>query len=265
MNQSSTNELSVSIAPLPSLNVEYYEDIIIPVSITNNSIYSILVESVTFRFQTDRETHVYVEKACSKIVETGSLLNLEIPVSPTPEFRANTNAFEVSVIYKKSENQTLGPQQREWLRGAYLIIKPLDQKLGQLFISVKQPEDLELAKLLQELAEHAGFTVYLATNDPQPGVPLWDRIEPELKKSMSALILWTKHTQWGTGVQHEIELCRNCGIPDILIIEQNLELPDSYKGTEIEYQRFNPDDPLKAFVKVITTQRKLALSKSSVK
>ncbi len=261
MEDSNTKELSISVAPLPSLEVEYFGEISIPISVTNNSSHTILVESATLRFQTDSDNPVYREKNFGFLIESGRTLDLQIEISPTPEFLANTNAFDVSIAYKKSENQTLGAPNWERLQRAYIIVRPSTQKLGKLFISLKQPEDLKLARLLERLAERAGFIVYMAINDPQPGVSLWDRIEPELRSSEAVLVLWTKHTQWGGGVQHEVELCRNSDIPDVLLIQKGLELPEAYVNTEKEYVRFDIDDPLEDFARVISAQRKIILSK----
>jgi hypothetical protein len=262
MDNSEIKELNISVAPLTSPEVEYFEEVTIPISITNNSRRAVLIESVTVRFQTDSNNPpVYIEKNLGTSIEVNSLVDLPITLSPTPEFRANTNVFDIAVTYKQIENQILGPQKSEKLQGAYLIINPSHQKLGKLFISLKQPEDLKLGNLLAQFAERAGFTVYMAVNDPQPGVSLWEKIEPELRSSEAVLVLWTKHTQWGGGVQHEVELCRNFGISDILLIQQGLELPEAYAGTEKEYIRFDLDEPQEDFARVISAQRKIILSK----
>ncbi len=264
MENSDMKELSISVTPLPHLEVEYFRSIPILISITNNSNHPILVESITLRLQTDADfADVYIEENDSSLIEQGLVKEFQIKITPTPEFLANTNQFGVSVLYRKSENQKLGLQYSQRLEPPFpfIIIKPTKEILGKLFISFKQPEDIILAELLERLAKRAGFSVYMAVNDPNPGIDLWERIEPELKTSTCALILWTKYTNWGTGVPHEVKLCREYNIPDVLIIQDGLELPEAYKGTGIEYQRFNPNDPLTAFAQVITTQRKLALLK----
>lgn len=262
MEDSDTKLISIRVAPLPSPEVEYFEEITIPISIFNNSTNTILVESITLRFQTDSNNPpVYIEEKFGTIIESESVVDLQVRVAPSPEFRANTNAFDVSVNYKETDNQILGATNRETLKGAYIIIRHSTQKLGKLFISLKQPEDLKLGRLLERFAERAGFTVYMAVKDPQPGVSLWERIEPELKSSEAVIVLWTKHTEWGTGVQYEVDLCKSCDIPDILLIEQELELPEAYKDTEKEYLRFDPDDPVEDFIQMITARRKVILSK----
>ncbi len=93
----------------------------------------------------------------------------------------------------------------------------------------------------------------------QPGTDQWERIEPEIRASTAISIIWTSHTDWGSGVQREIILARQYSIPEMLLIEEQLELPESHRGTNVEYQRFDADDPAQPFSKMLTTRRAIVL------
>jgi hypothetical protein len=255
--------LNIHVPPLPKMEVEYFEEVSLPLTVINTSSEPILLESITLRFQSDADiSKIYVQDNCSCIIKPQEMRDIEVKVIPTPMFLANTNVFDVMVTYRLNVDGKLSEQASYIFRapqGCFIIIKPSTTQLGQIFISFKQPEDLKLAKILERFAERAGFKPYLAIHDSQPGTQLWDRIEPALRGSLAVLVLWTKHTQWGDGVQREVELCRAHGIQDILLIENGLDLPLAYKGTESEYRRFDYDDPFEPFSKVITIRRKLLL------
>jgi hypothetical protein len=260
MSETKEKNITVSIVPLRTAEVEYFQKIKIPFSITNTSTDQILVEIITLRFQTDADAaDVYIEQRCDCAIDPQGVISQDFTISPTPEFLANTNVFDVMVTYRRMLDGAPQEQVSEKHRGSYIIIKPSTEKLGRLFISLKQPEDLKLAKILARLAERAGFEPYLAIHNSQPGVDIWTRIEPELQASASALVLWTRHTIWGEGVQKEIELCRKHGIQDVLLIQEDMDLPEPYRGTGVEYRRFDPDDPHGTFSKVIAAVRKVML------
>jgi len=257
------NQLIIRVPPLPKIEVEYFEELSLPLTVTNNLTDSILLESITLRFQSDAfVSKIYIEENCNCIIHPQNMKDLEIKVIPTPMFLANTNVFDVMATYRINKDGKLSDQVSEKfkaLQGCFIIVKSSSSLLGQIFISFKQPEDVKLAKILERFAERAGFTPYLAIHDSQPGTQLWERIEPKLKDSLAALVIWTKHTQWGDGVQREIELCRLHQIQDVLLIEDGLDLPATYKGTGFEYRKFDYDDPFEPFSKVIAARRRLLL------
>lgn len=259
-----SDDLKAHIPPPPKSDVECFEEITIPLTITSTCDDHILIESVTFRFQTDKGYADYFLKTDvgHEMVPRG-VYNTTISVIPTPQFLPNTNEFDILVRYKKVNNGVLGDPMSTISPGRYLIVKPFNHKLGQLFVSFKQPEDRPLARLLDRVGERAGFQPYLAMDEPTPGLDLWDRIEPRLAESEAVAFIWTEHTEWGHGVRREIELCKSKGIQYVLLIQQDLEPPQEFKGTDIEYQRFDPEDPLESFSNAVTALREILIKKSS--
>src|SRR6266536_1538566 len=251
--------LSVSVAPLApkSAEVEYYETTSVTVLRTNNPPTLILVEQVILRFQSDASaSSEFVEQICGRELGPKELHEQTIAVCPTPVFLANTNMFDVMVKFRPIERGTVRDQLSEiHPRLAYLIVRESTKLCGKLFVSFKQPEDLPLARQMEKFARRAGFEPYLAIHDSQPGTGLWKRIEPELHTSVAAAIIWTSHTEWGVGVQKEVKLARKHGIPDILLLDDRLDLPKEYTGTTIEYLRFDLHNPAPAFPKRLTARR----------
>lgn len=265
MNMSSPSSISpmprVKVAILPSPEAEYFVDKTISLFITNGSPDHLLVESLVLRFQSDVDSSaIYVEQPWGLELTPDEQKEQKVTVTPTPDFLANTNCFDVMVKYRVFEKTVWGKLHEEITqRSTYLNIKRSTQQLGQVFISFKQPEDEQLASILGKFAARAGFLPYIALDDPRPGTSLWSRIEPEIKNSVGVFVVWSRHTRWGTGVQQEIKICSECGISYVLLIEDNEELPEAY-DTTIEYKRFDRRYPHTPFSQVIAAKRKSMLT-----
>jgi hypothetical protein len=251
--------LNVSIAPPPlgSVEVRYYETTSLSVLITNNAPSAILVEQVVLRFQSDGNAKVYVDQPCGWELQRKRLHEQSVAVCPTPIYLGNTNMFDVMVRFRLIEKGVPQAQRSEVHHGSYLIIREAARNCGKLFISFKQPEDLTLARTMEKLARRAGFDPYVALHNSQPGTDLWKRIEPELRTSDAAAIIWTSFTAWGDGVQREVRLAREFGVPEVLMLEEGLDVPEEYAGSDIEYLRFDRENPAPGFLKMLTARRNL--------
>jgi len=260
----SSSDLQVSVAPLPRREVEYFDSISLPVIIKNSCSNPLVVDSITVRFQTDSGTADYYHKTeLAHELAPFSPFASEIVLTPTLEFLKGTNEFSLMVRYRKILANVLGDQLHEQYPGAYVIVKSCSKKLGQLFVSFKQPEDRRLARIVERLGERAGFQPYLAMNDPVPGQDLWERIEPRLLESVAVAFIWTEFTEWGAGVDREISLCQANNIQHVLLIQRGVELPNKFKGTGIEYQSFDSEDAFGECAKAVTALRRILLTKAS--
>jgi hypothetical protein len=261
----STPDLQVSIPPLPEHRVECFEKIAIPLIITSSCPEPIVIDSITLCFKTDADMSDYflkVDMGYELAPHSQYLSRTELV--PTPQFLPGTNEFHILVRYRIVSKGVPGDHLVAKSPGSYIIVKWCSRKLGQLFVSFKQPEDRGLARMVEEVAKRAGFQPYLAMNEPTPGMGLWDRIEPRLLESVAVVFIWTEHTEWGDGVAREIKLCKSNNIQNVLLIQRDLPLPKQFKGTRIEYQRFDPEDPLEEYSEAITALRGIILSRSSV-
>ncbi len=256
------DKLKVSIAPLPKREVEYFEEFVVPLTFTHESTTSLFVESVTLRFQTEwGEADYYKKYSIAKEVPLGGLLET-ITVVPTLEFSRSTNEFSVLVRYKPLDGPYLGEECITKSPRAFVIISPCSTKLGQLFVSFKQPEDLPLAKILKRVAEQSGFTPYLKMEESNPGQDSWEVIEPRICESEAVAFIWTDLTAWGDGVDKEVELAKCNNIHYVPLIEVSTTVPPHFSGSAIEYHRFDREAPLTPFAKAIAGLRNVILGKN---
>ena len=260
---SSKLNFGVSAPPPISHLVEYYSLTEVRLIITNVSGRLQLVETITLQFQADVGTApIYVDCSCGIEIRPAKAEEVVVTVTPDSLYLAGTNQFSVMVRYKTVEVDKVGVQQTEVHSNlSYILVRPSSLDLGQVFISFKQPEDLDIANLLARLSAKAGFKPYLALRDPKLGANQWRRIARAIGSSKSVMVIWTTRTEWGGGVRREVGLARGKKLHEALLIDESLQLPDLYQGTEMEYQYFNPDIPAAAFGKAITSFRKQVLSR----
>jgi hypothetical protein len=253
--------LGVSVAPLKSVEVEYFESKSLSLYFTNRSDELLLVDGVTLQFQTDGSMAAhYTDHPCALRIEPKDGASFAVQVTPTPIYLANTNSIELMVKYRVDSKGKLGAPVTERHPASYLIIKPSRHQLGDAFISFKQPEDRKLAMMIERYAERSGFTPYVAMEDPQPGTQQWKRIEAAIKRSRAAFIIWTLRTEWGKGVQREVRLCRKYSVREVLLIEEGVAIPAEYSGTNVEYSRFLPDEPARKFDHAVCAAREAVLT-----
>lgn len=254
---SSTSIFRVTVPQPLSHAVEYYGTKNIRLIFTNISGTVQLLEVVTLQFQPDIGTApLYVDHACGVEVPIGKGQDVVLPVTPNPLYLQHTNQFSVMVRFRTVQEVGLGAQQTETFRDcSYIIVGKPVVDLGQVFVSFKQPEDLHYAELVARLSARAGFKPYIALSDQRFGQNQWERIQGAIGTSRSIIVIWSKRTEWGGGVKKEIELARLKSLQEILLIEEGMSLPDIYKDTDIEYQRFSATHPASAFCAAVTSLR----------
>lgn len=255
--------ITISVVPLLESSVEYFTSIRIELNITNLLSTPVLLDDVTLCFQPDSgSADIYVDKHLGLQIPPNELAPVAVEVTPTTKYLEHTNCFNVLVHYRLGDR--LG--QRLTARSdqaSYIIVKRPNSAIGDVFISFKQREDLPLARLLELHAQRAGLNPYIVINEPEPGRDQWLRIEEAIKRSQAIFIIWGSRTEWGTGVQREVALCRKHAIEEILLLERDVEVPELFNGTRNEYLRYDPDDPREAFAKAVEATRKRFLGRSA--
>jgi hypothetical protein len=254
-------DIAISVVPLLDCNVEYFSSKRIILNVTNRLATPILIDDVTLCFQPDSgAADIYLDTPLGLQIAPNEVAPISVEVTPTPEYMEYTNCFHVLVHYR------IGDRLDERLSArrdsvSYLIIKPPAQVIGNAFISFKQMEDMSLARLLEVHARRAGLNPYIVLNQPEPGRDQWDRIEEAIQGSSAAFIIWGTRTEWGTGVQKEVGLCRKHAVPEILLLERNIGVPELFRGTQIEYLKFDSDNPRSVLSKAVQSVRNRLLQK----
>src|SRR5262249_37724056 len=150
-------------------------------------------------------------------------------ITPLPTFRETTNTIEIRVKYQIETGGRVVPAAPEHHKqDYYVIIGRPQQTLGDVFISFKQPEDLRLANILTSCLERAGFTPHMFIHERDIGAAQWDTIEGIIKTCHSAVIAWSDKTDFGEGVQKEIELCRKHRVREIPLLERGVTVPSCF-------------------------------------
>ena len=253
--------------PVPAaVNVDYLEETSVPVSVTNMTDTSIVVDQITLQFKTNEAANSKDDGRITQNCENGAVKPQgtrywNVRFRPNLFLREYTNDYSVEVIYRRDENGRLStPLKVVKPAGfSYLIIQTPPAAFGKVFISYKDNEDLELAKSLFALARRAGFSPYMAPPDLKPGRQIWDeKIIPSIKDSVFAFIIWTEHTDKGPGVVREIKLCREFGKKEVLLLEKSASVPVLYQSKqykELERVRFKRAEAIKTFAEVVIARR----------
>lgn len=243
--------IAISVAPPTSSEVEYFSSTDRTIIITNASQQRLLIEDITLRFASDSaEAAVNVRQSCGWELEPGGVRDQRIQIIPTPLYRDSTNTFDVKVQFRTTgAGKVSSPQHEISPSPSFVVIRNPSTHLGRVFISVKQPEDLDLGRLMTRMARRAGLIPFLKAENPRLSEDIWaDVIEPALRNSDAMVVIWTANTDWrAQGVEREIELCRQLGIPEALLLESGISIPGLYAGTDIEYTRFDIQNPGRLF------------------
>lgn len=254
--------IAISVVPPTSLKVEYFNTISRTIIVTNISGNRVLIENVTLRFKTDSaEAALNPRTECGWELGPGEARDVKVDVTPTPLYLAATNTFDVRVMYRITDNgQVSGQHSKVFPSSSFIIINEPETHIGQVFISLKQPEDLVLGRLMAKMARRAGFISFLKDDNQRLTEDIWiATIEPALRSSLACIVIWTDNTDWkAKGVEREIAFCRKneLRIPEALFLEQSLTVPQFYEGTTIEYTRFDTENPGKAFATGVEALRR---------
>jgi hypothetical protein len=239
-----------------SLATHYFDLQTIEFDVVNTSGEVLFIEAAPFKFEADTgATPNYVD--CSpglRLLPNGGG-RITVDVRPVPLYKELTNQFDVLLKYRPEVQGRLGKLRTELHGGFYIIINTPPPSLGDIFISFKQPEDQRLANILERYAKRAGFTPHLFMRNPALGINQWKSIRKLIKESHSMFVVWSRRTEWGEGVEKEIELCRKYHIREVLLIEDGLPLPDLYQGTPYAYQRYDPTEPAHALSDAVSSLR----------
>lgn len=253
----------VEVVASAPISTHYFERTQINIKVTNTSGETVLIERITLQFEADTGAAPNYEDFYPgrKLSPNESGL-IEVDVTPVPLYLEYTNQFKIALVGHVESAGRLGNSFSERHAGFYLIVNAPTLSLEEVFISFKQPEDQRLANILERYAKRAGFKPRLFMRNPQLGKDQWQEIETLIKQCHSVIIVWALRTDWGEGVEKEIELCRKHGCREILLIAEGVEPPKVY-DSKIAYKRFDPSDPGKGLSDAIADLRAQA-SKSFI-
>ena len=241
-------------ARLVDSSVWYLHQIEMPVGLRNRSGSRVHLHEVRLVFKAHWQDvpaeFVTIRKPChGRTMEDGQFQDFSIQVRPSLVFLAYTNTCSVEIEFSRDRASASVEVAR--IDGEHIIVKDCPNYAGvQAFVSFKDDEDLDLAQRQQTLLNRAGIRGYMARDDVQPGTDFWKKIVLNIRSSVATFVVWTRNTaaQYKS-VEREIVLSEEAGIPVVLLLEDGVEAPASFKSHRIEYVPFKRDSPSVPFAK----------------
>lgn len=206
------------------------------IKIKNNTENEMLVTSVGIYFEWMDEDKWWF-KNCNIKVEPKDVANI-----PDVPFRIALNASIGTQLYKPGvssklliENKWSGQGTELVEGGEHIIISKPPKRNFEVFISHSNCEaDIGLLDLATESFDKCGIKTYVAERKPQPGYPLWQKIEAAIRRADVILVLGTKVGLKSGEVREEIGISIGAGkIGRIIpLVQTRQQKPGSLLGLE---------------------------------
>ena len=236
--------------------------------IKNETEQKMLVTSVGLQF--DWMGKFYWKKDCNLEIEAGA--EVELPkVGFTIELEATRGAHEYKpgVVYKlltetgwelQSTDMTFGKT------GKHIMVVKAPKRNFEVFIShSNSTDDTSLLEKAIDSFGRCGIDTYVAERTPQPGYPLWQKIEAAIRRADAILILWTKAGSQAGDIREEIGIAIGAKRTKRIIplVETGLTTYGALIG--LEHVPLDIDKPLEALSIAISRAIEWADKKQKVK
>ena len=176
-------------------------------SIKNNTKQKMLVTNVGLNFDWMGSSHW--NRDCNIEIASGDKVDLpRVPFTVELEASTGTHLYKPAVIYKlltETGWELQGEGMIYTTRGKHVMISGAPRRDFEVFISHSNcSEDNLLLNKTVELFKRCGIKTYIAERSPQPGYPLWQKIESAIRRADAILILWTEKGSKSGDVREEI-------------------------------------------------------------
>lgn len=219
-------------------------------SITNKTQKKMLVTKIGLDFDWMRGNSWYC-RDCNIEVPPGDKVDLpRVPFAVTLEAATGAHLYRAGVIYKLLR-ETGWELPRKGISyatpGKHVMVTKAPRRDFEVFISHSNAdEDSTLLNKTVESFKKCGINTYVAEGSPQPGYPLWQKIESAIRRADAILILWTERASQSGDVREEIGITivakRTKQI--IPLVQTDLTTQGSLMG--LEYVPLDIDNPLDA-------------------
>jgi len=216
-------------------------------SITNTSQRKMLVTKVVLKFDWMRTRYYY--KDCNIEIAAGAKVNLPtVLFKVTLEASTGTHLYKAGVVYKLLtesgwEDKGLGYV----AHGRHVMLTEAPKRDFEVFVShSNSPEDAQLLEKTIQSFNRCGITTYVAERSPQPGYPLWQKIEAAIRRADAILILWTEKGSQSGDIREEIGIAIGAKRTKRIIplVQSDLSTRGSVIG--LEHIPLDIDNPLEA-------------------
>lgn len=217
--------------------------------IKNETEQKMLVTRVGLQF--DWMGSFYWYRDCNLEIEAGA--EVELPnVGFTIELEANrgTHQYKACVTYKllTEEGWELQGEDMTFTKtGKHIMVVEVPKRNFEVFIShSNSTDDTSLLEKTIDSFGRCGIDTYVAERTPQPGYPLWQKIEAAIRRADAILILWTKAGSQAGDIREEIGIAIGAKRTKRIIplVETDLTTYGSLIG--LEHVPLDIDKPLEA-------------------
>ena len=176
-------------------------------SIPNKTEQKMLVTKVGLNFDWMGTRYWY--KDCNIEIAAGAKTNLPTaPFTVKLEASTGTHLYKPGVIYKlltKTGWELQGKGISYVSRGKHVMVTEAPSRDFEVFISHSNAdEDKPLLDKCVESFDKCGINTYVAELSPQPGYPLWQKIEAAIRRADAILILWAEKGSQSGDIREEI-------------------------------------------------------------
>jgi hypothetical protein len=251
-------------APARNRNVDYLSVGDLPIGIRNDFAFPVLPEKIVLNFEVDHPcTSGYGEfrQSWTKgILNPGANEYENIRVRAKLLFGSSTNPCQITVTFREDQGHGFWATNESTLGDRdHLVIEnaPVFQQSGgeprSVFVSFKDPEDLELAELASELLERAGIEPYLAKTDSRTGSAYWNKIYKAIRNAEGTLVIWTSSAAANRdNVIRELNYSKKHGTSVGLFLQRGVTAPPEYPANKKEFAHFTPPNAAEPLADSIT-------------
>lgn len=226
--------------------------------ITNKGRQKIIVTRVGLNF--DWQGMRYWFQDCNIEVKPGEEVDLPT-VGFTVKLEASDGAhlYKSGVVYKvltKSGWELRGKDMTDLTyvqRGKHVMISEAPEHDFEVFLSHSNAdEDKRLLDKCIASFNRCGINMYVAERSPEPGYPLWQKIEAAIRRADAILILWTESGSQSGDIREEIGIAIGAKKSKRIIplVQTGLTTQGSLAG--LEHVPLDIDDPLEALTTVVS-------------
>jgi len=219
-------------------------------SIKNNTQQKMLVTKVGLGFDW-MGTWIWY-KDCNIEVAPGDTVDLPlVPFQVELAATTGTHLYKAGVIYKlltKTGWETQADGLMNYVEhGKHVMVTKAPRRDFEVFIShSNSDEDTRLLEKTMESFNKCGISTYVAERSPQPGYPLWHKIEVAIRRVDAVLILWTGKGSQSGDIREEIGIAIGAKKTKRIIplVQRGLTTQGSLIG--LEHVPLDIDDPIEA-------------------
>jgi hypothetical protein len=231
-----------SCAVIPRYSLLYLEEGYINAELKNNLCSSIIIEDIICSFQTEAGLVPYeVHSPEKRYVDSGGRITIQIPFTVELDLIPFTNVFSLNVRYRvRGTDKIIAIPIDGFCVTNSIVIYPSRQTEKYFFVSHKIPEDTSIASKLDHHLQKVGFKGFLAEDNPRPGLDIWaEKIMPAIQDEscIGVIALWGANAEKSpAAIIRELKYAQDYGKTQILLVEKQTNVPDSFPKNVREYQ-----------------------------